>query len=73
MSEFKNQKSGSFYKKLKHFMLPIIILLAGGGSLVVLMAMKKRTGTESETSGPGSTSGFDSACGIDGCRVYGDR
>ncbi|QDT89746.1 efflux RND transporter periplasmic adaptor subunit [Gimesia algae] len=41
MSDFKNQKSGSFYKKLKHFMLPVIILAAGGGSLVVLMAMKK--------------------------------
>lgn len=41
MSDFKNQKSRSFYKKLKHFLLPVIILAAGGGSLVVLMAMKK--------------------------------
>lgn len=41
MSDFNKQKSGSFYKKLKHFLLPIIILAAGGGSLVVLMAMKK--------------------------------
>ncbi|MCA9022686.1 MAG: HlyD family efflux transporter periplasmic adaptor subunit, partial [Planctomycetaceae bacterium] len=41
MSDFKTKKSGSFYKKLKHFMLPVFILAAGGGSLVVLMAMKK--------------------------------
>lgn len=41
MSDLKSQKSRSFYKKLKHILLPIIIIGIGGGSLVVLMAMKK--------------------------------
>lgn len=41
MSDLNTQKSRSFYKKLKHILLPIFILAIGGGSLVVLMAMKK--------------------------------
>lgn len=35
------QKTRSFYKKLKHILLPVIILGIGGGSLVVLKAMKQ--------------------------------
>ncbi|WP_339732135.1 HlyD family efflux transporter periplasmic adaptor subunit [uncultured Gimesia sp.] len=41
MSDLKTQKSSSFSKKLKHFLLPIFIIAIGCGSLVVLMAMKK--------------------------------
>ncbi|QDT27468.1 multidrug resistance protein MdtN [Gimesia panareensis] len=41
MSEMNTQTSRSWYKKLKHIMLPIIILGIGGGSMVVLKAMKQ--------------------------------
>ena len=41
MSDLNTQKTSSFSKKLKHFLLPVFIIVLGGGGLVVLMAMKQ--------------------------------